>query len=152
MANTFYTLFAVHRFFVISPLFCCCSRIVYSELYDQCWRLRQQLHDATNVNCNFGTNVGANVGTHVERVCWRESSSIFSCLLLLKFGKKLYWIKFTHQLKTNSQYVIIYQNTTECWPLPDTNCLSNRVASRYKCLDKLLPMLEASFDAGQKTQ
>ncbi len=29
MANAFYTLFAVHRFFVISPLFCCCAQIVY---------------------------------------------------------------------------------------------------------------------------
>ncbi len=32
MANTFYTLFAVRRFFVVSPLFRCCSRIVYSGL------------------------------------------------------------------------------------------------------------------------
>ncbi len=32
MANAFYTLFAVHRFFVISPLFRCCLRIVYSGL------------------------------------------------------------------------------------------------------------------------
>ncbi len=30
MANSFYTLFAVCRFFVVSPLFRCCSRIVYS--------------------------------------------------------------------------------------------------------------------------
>ncbi len=34
MANAFYTLFAVHHFFIISPLFCCCSQIVYSGLKD----------------------------------------------------------------------------------------------------------------------
>ncbi len=33
MANAFYTLFAVCCLFVISPLFRCCSRIVYSRLY-----------------------------------------------------------------------------------------------------------------------
>ncbi len=32
MANAFYTLLAVRCFFVVSPLFCCCSRIVYSRL------------------------------------------------------------------------------------------------------------------------
>ncbi len=32
MANTFYRLFAVRRFFAILPLFCCCSQIVYSGL------------------------------------------------------------------------------------------------------------------------
>ncbi len=32
MAHTFYTLFAVCRFFVVSPLFRSCSRIVYSGL------------------------------------------------------------------------------------------------------------------------
>ncbi len=32
MANAFYRLFAVRRFFVVSPLFRCCSRIVYSRL------------------------------------------------------------------------------------------------------------------------
>ncbi len=32
MANTFYRLFAVHRFFVVSPLFRFCLRIVYSGL------------------------------------------------------------------------------------------------------------------------
>ncbi len=32
MANAFYTLFVVCRFFVVLPLFCCCSRIVYSRL------------------------------------------------------------------------------------------------------------------------
>ncbi len=35
MANAFYRLFAVRRFFVVSPLFCCCLRIVYSELYNR---------------------------------------------------------------------------------------------------------------------
>ncbi len=35
MANAFYRLFAVRCFFVISPLFCCCSRIVYSGLHYQ---------------------------------------------------------------------------------------------------------------------
>ncbi len=34
MANTYYTLFTVRHFFVISPLFCLCSRIVYSKLYE----------------------------------------------------------------------------------------------------------------------
>ncbi len=33
MANAFYRLFAVRRFFAISPLFRCCSRIVYSGLF-----------------------------------------------------------------------------------------------------------------------
>ncbi len=32
MANTFYTLLAVRRFFVVSPLFRCCLRIVYNGL------------------------------------------------------------------------------------------------------------------------
>ncbi len=32
MANAFYRLFAVRSFFVVSPLFRCCSRIVYSGL------------------------------------------------------------------------------------------------------------------------
>ncbi len=32
MANAFYTLFAVRRFFVVLPLFRCCLRIVYSGL------------------------------------------------------------------------------------------------------------------------
>ncbi len=32
MANTFYRLFAVRRFFAVSPLFRCCSQIVYSGL------------------------------------------------------------------------------------------------------------------------
>ncbi len=32
MVKAFYTLFAVRCFFVGSPLFCCCSQIVYSEL------------------------------------------------------------------------------------------------------------------------
>ncbi len=32
MANAFYRLFAVCRFFVVSPLFRCCLRIVYSGL------------------------------------------------------------------------------------------------------------------------
>ncbi len=38
MANAFYTLFAVHRFFVVSPLFRCCLQIVYSGLngYTNC--------------------------------------------------------------------------------------------------------------------
>ncbi len=35
MANAFYRLFAVRRFFVISPLFRYCSRIVYSGLKDE---------------------------------------------------------------------------------------------------------------------
>ncbi len=35
MANAFYRLFAVRRFFIVSPLFCCCSRIVYSRLKSQ---------------------------------------------------------------------------------------------------------------------
>ncbi len=33
LANAFYNLFTVRRFFVGSPLFCSCSRIVYSGLY-----------------------------------------------------------------------------------------------------------------------
>ncbi len=33
MVNVFYILFAVHRFFVVLPLFCSCSWIVYSGLY-----------------------------------------------------------------------------------------------------------------------
>ncbi len=33
MANTFYTLFAARHFFVVSPLFRCCSQIVYSGFY-----------------------------------------------------------------------------------------------------------------------
>ncbi len=37
MANAFYTLFAIRRFFVVSPLFCCCSRIVYSGLEGEKW-------------------------------------------------------------------------------------------------------------------
>ncbi len=32
MVNVFYTLFTVHRFFVVSPLFRCCLQIVYSGL------------------------------------------------------------------------------------------------------------------------
>ncbi len=42
MANAFYILFSVRRFFVISPLFRCCSRIVYSGLRKQIspgWRV-----------------------------------------------------------------------------------------------------------------
>ncbi len=35
MTNAFYTLFAVRRFFVVSPLFHCCSRIVYSRLFSR---------------------------------------------------------------------------------------------------------------------
>ncbi len=33
MANTFYTLFAVRRFFIVSSLLRCCSQIVYNRLY-----------------------------------------------------------------------------------------------------------------------